>query len=1596
MKKITFLFCLLFAFSQISAQVWTINSCSAELGSNLYGPMSSVASANATSRTAVVYPAAQLSTLSGQLLTNMYFKRITASGVMAGTPNFKIYLKEVSNADWGATSLDWATAITGATLVYNSDPAAIIGNAAGWKSFPLSGSFTYSGTQNLAVFTEYQNTTASSSITWSYEYSNTCITTTNSNTTKYSNNTTGTYPATLGSTNFRRPLIGFDFPVSCPAPSALTATGATVNSVNLGWVSNGTETEWAYVVQPQGTGAPTGSGVVMSTNPFTVSGLNSSTNYEVYIRANCGVGDSSFWIGPINFSTLCAPITTFPHFEPFNTFLPNNCWSNGLNGDLTSGPATFTASGWGADGLANVGTTGAIRNNIYTVGANDWVISPEFSIPATGYELKFDAAAVQFAGTGAPTTPWEADDSIEVLVSTTGTTNWTPLHVYNNTNQPGITATPLVLDLDAFATQTVRFAFRAIEGAADGGADIDFSIDNFQVRLSPTCPDQTGLVVSGVTGSGANTSWDNLSGSGSIGYEYAITTSVTPPASGTATTSTFYIATGLLPQTVYYLHVRSECAGSTYGNWSTTTFTTGCAPITVLPHVEPFATFLPNCWSEADNGDLIAGPLTSGSGSWLVDGFGNVGTTGAIRVTLDAATDNDWVLSPEFTIPATGYELKFIAAANQGGSTNAPTTPWESDDFVEVLVTTTNNTNWTPLFTYTNINVPLNTGSINVLDLDAYSGQTVRFAFRAVEGATNGTASVDFSVDNFEVRLSPPCADQTGLVVSGITGSGANTSWDDMSGTGAIGYEYAVTTSATPPASGTATASTFYIATGLLPQTVYYLHVRTECSGSLYGAWSTTTFTTGCAPITVLPHLEPFDTFLPNCWSEADNGDLIAGPLTPGSGSWLVDGFGNVGTTGAIRVTLDAATDNDWVLSPEFTIPATGYELKFIAAANQSGSTNAPTTPWESDDFVEVLVTTTNNTNWTPLFTYTNTNVPLNTGSINVLDLDAYSGQTVRFAFRAVEGATNGTAIVDFSVDNFEVRLTPPCADQTGLVVSGITGSGANTSWDDMSGTGAIGYEYAVTTSATPPASGTATASTFYIATGLLPQTVYYLHVRTECSGSVYGAWSTVTFTTACAPLVTLPWLENFDALTPGTNVFPTCWNYFNTTSTWSISTSPVAYSGANSLRRTWSTDGWAFTPMFSLTAGTSYTFSYYVRTNDATVGYDVTVGVGNAQDSAAMTTTLSSVVGYQGVAWTLVSLEYTPSVSGDYSFGVRVVAPFAPNGINFDDFELKLTPACPAPLASTSNITSISADLTWAAVPSATLGYEYVLDNVATDPVGAGTSILATTYAASGLTQLTTYYFHIRSACSAGTFSTWSTVSFTTLATPPVNDNLCNATALTIGTPTGLTNTLVGATAQASEPVSTCFNGGINGSVWFSFVAPASGSAEVSTDFSGGTLQDGDTEIAVYAGTGVTCANLTTLGTALGCDQDGGTTVSFSSFLSLTGLTPGDTYYVQVDRWGTVTPGTFGIQVTEVLSSNSFDTTSFVAYPNPVKDVLNLSYKTAISNVRIINLLGQEVLNTKANTNDVQVNMSALTAGAYIVNITVEDTVHTIKVIKE
>ncbi|MCC6401534.1 MAG: PKD domain-containing protein [Flavobacteriales bacterium] len=149
-----------------------------------------------------------------------------------------------------------------------------------------------------------------------------------------------------------------------------------------------------------------------------------------------------------------------------------------------------------------------------------------------------------------------------------------------------------------------------------------------------------------------------------------------------------------------------------------------------------------------------------------------------------------------------------------------------------------------------------------------------------------------------------------------------------------------------------------------------------------------------------------------------------------------------------------------------------------------------------------------------------------------------------------------------------------------------------------------------------------------------------------------------------------------------------------------------------------------------------------------------------------------------------------------------------------------------------------------------------------------------------------------------------------------PGNDNTCNAVLLGVGVNGPFSN--AGTTAQQGEPQpplgnctgqgSWCSAGGpANNSVWFSFVAPPSG--RVSLDF--GSTATWDSRIALWSAT--SCSSLLSGGgTLLAANDD--LTGAFPYHAGITPLcvTPGQTYYVQVDGWGTVTNSAFQLVLVE------------------------------------------------------------------------------------
>lgn len=275
--------------------------------------------------------------------------------------------------------------------------------------------------------------------------------------------------------------------------------------------------------------------------------------------------------------------------------------------------------------------------------------------------------------------------------------------------------------------------------------------------------------------------------------------------------------------------------------------------------------------------------------------------------------------------------------------------------------------------------------------------------------------------------------------------------------------------------------------------------------------------------------------------------------------------------------------------------------------------------------------------------------------------------------------------------------------------------------------------------------------------------------------------------------------------------------------------------------------------------------------------------------------------------------------------------------------------------------------------------GSSGALTYVAANDDGCGTTTQS--YLTFNSDGTSTYYITVEgyNLASYGQFT--MAVSCAALQEPAVANQNC-ATALAVatdGTVTESDNSFGDVTA--TQP--TCDLFGSIQDVWFSFVAPASGNVDCLVT----NLSMTSMNFNFYTGD---CSGLTPVNNA--CNSN----LTAPETESLTGLMPGSTYYVQV--WsGASEQGTFSLRVTDTaLAINNFESSSFASYPNPVADILNISYKSDISNVTVFNLLGQQVIDQVVNAHESQIDMSKLPNGAYMVKVTAGSQQKTIKVIKQ
>ena len=132
--------------------------------------------------------------------------------------------------------------------------------------------------------------------------------------------------------------------------------------------------------------------------------------------------------------------------------------------------------------------------------------------------------------------------------------------------------------------------------------------------------------------------------------------------------------------------------------------------------------------------------------------------------------------------------------------------------------------------------------------------------------------------------------------------------------------------------------------------------------------------------------------------------------------------------------------------------------------------------------------------------------------------------------------------------------------------------------------------------------------------------------------------------------------------------------------------------------------------------------------------------------------------------------------------------------------------------------------------------------------------------------------------------------------------------------------------------------------------------------------------------------------GYTLDSDLDVWKTVSFS-FTVPAGIT--DVRLLMFKGNGNKSLNVDNVDVSQNLSTDNFDRFQFETYPNPVRDILNISANTSIDKVELYNLLGNQVKSINLNSRTNQISLSDLSQGVYILRTYIQGNISTQKLIK-
>ncbi len=356
----------------------------------------------------------------------------------------------------------------------------------------------------------------------------------------------------------------------CQTPNQVRVTNLTAISADIQWNSRSGASLWQIEYGPRGFALGTGTRATIASNPYTLTGLNPSSTYDVYLRSICGVGDTSSWMrSPLRFNTLQQPASV-PYFYDFENGDEWNNWQTNSNIDVNWYRDTAAGSGAqdgsgrfsiyiSADTGATISTnTGAVVN---AVAYRDFDFGND---PNHSYQISFRA----YAGGTPPTSSGSVYDGLMLLHVNPNTpveANSNPIHSPWGSVDTlsrfflihGSSYWNTYSTLIDTITGVHRFALYWFNQNISGFIGTPAAVDNFSI-ISFDCPRPAGVRAENVSVTSTDLTW--------VGPDPA-TFNVTIRNQGGASFSLDTIVhtnrihvTGLSPANRYTVYVRRVCS----------------------------------------------------------------------------------------------------------------------------------------------------------------------------------------------------------------------------------------------------------------------------------------------------------------------------------------------------------------------------------------------------------------------------------------------------------------------------------------------------------------------------------------------------------------------------------------------------------------------------------------------------------------------------------------------------------------------------------------------------------------------------------------------------------------------------------------------------------------------------------------------------------------------------------------------------------------------------------------------------------------------------------------------------------------------------